>query len=229
MTDSDVKSRLLEAILVHVPFDGWSETSFRAAVADSGVAPALARGLFPRGAIDLALEMHRQGDAEMVRRLKAADLCALKMRERISAAIRFRLEVADVEAVRRAAALFALPMHAGDGARAIWQTVDAIWDTLGDSSEDISWYTKRATLAGVYSATLLYWMGDDSSEHQRSWRFLDRRIADVMRIETTKAKLRSNRLLRPALALPDWLGSHVRRPGRAPRVDLPGRLGDRRA
>ena len=29
--------RLLDAALTHVPFDGWSEATFRAAIADSGL------------------------------------------------------------------------------------------------------------------------------------------------------------------------------------------------
>ena len=35
MTD-DAAERLLDAALNHVAFDGWSETTFRAAVADAG-------------------------------------------------------------------------------------------------------------------------------------------------------------------------------------------------
>ena len=41
---TDAKERLLDAALAHVPFDGWSETAFDAAVAETGIAPALARG-----------------------------------------------------------------------------------------------------------------------------------------------------------------------------------------
>jgi ubiquinone biosynthesis protein COQ9 len=51
--------RLLDAALPHVPFDGWSEATFRAAVADTGVDPALARAACPRGALDLAVAFHR--------------------------------------------------------------------------------------------------------------------------------------------------------------------------
>ena len=30
VTYEDAKQQLLDAMLIHVPFDGWSETSFRA-------------------------------------------------------------------------------------------------------------------------------------------------------------------------------------------------------
>ena len=177
----DLKTRLLDAALMHVPFDGWSETTFRAAVADTCVDPAMARGLFPRGAVDMALAFHRRGDDRMVQGLTDADMTDLKFREKVTLAVRLRLEaVEDREAVRRGATLFALPVYAADGARAVWGTADRIWTALGDTSRDLNWYTKRATLSAVYSATVLYWLGDESQDNEATWAFLDRRIEDVM-------------------------------------------------
>ena len=43
----------------------------------------------------------------------------------------------------------------------------------------------RAILSSVYSATVLYWLGDESAGHGATWSFLDRRIADVMQFEKT--------------------------------------------
>lgn len=217
--------RVLDAAMLHVPFDGWSETTLRAAIADSGVDTALARSLFPRGGVDLALAYHRRGDVLMRDRLAATDLAALRYRDRISTAVRFRLEVIeDKEAVRRGTTLFALPMYAADGARAIWGTSDAIWSALGDTSRDINWYTKRATLAAVYSSTVLFWLGDDSLGHQDTWEFLDRRIEDVMRIEKAKAALRENPVAKALLAGPMKLMEKVRKPTSPD--DLPGRVTD---
>jgi ubiquinone biosynthesis protein COQ9 len=219
-TTTTAREAVLDAALMHVPFDGWSEATLRAAIAQSGVAPGLARALFPRGAVDLALAYHRRGDAAMVARLKAADLGAMRFRDRITQAVRWRLEGADREAVRRGTTLFALPMHAADGAKAIWGTADAIWTALGDTSRDLNWYTKRATLSGVYASTVLYWLGDDSLGAQATWEFLDRRIEDVMRIEKAKASLRENPLGKALLAGPMKLMERVRAPNLPD--DLPG-------
>ena len=190
----DLKDRLLDAALAHVPFDGWSDRSLRAAATDAAIDPALARALFPRGGVDLALAYHARGDAAMVAALAAADLSAMRFRDRIAFAIRTRLELAVRELVRRGTTLFSLPQHAADGARAIWTTADRIWTALGDSSQDLNWYTKRATLSAVYGATVLYWLGDDSSDHQATWDFLDRRIEGVMQFEKLKANLKENPL-----------------------------------
>lgn len=218
---TDTREKLLDAALGHVPFDGWSDATFQAAIRETGVAPGLARGLFPRGALDLAVAYHKRGDARMVARLEQADLSAMRFRDRIAAAVRYRLEaVDDRELLRRGMTLFALPQHAPDGARLIWETCDLIWRTLGDESDDINWYTKRATLSGVYSSTVLYWLGDQSEGHEATWAFLDRRIEDVMRFETFKANLRNNEALSKVLKGPLDILGRIRAP--KPRNDMPG-------
>lgn len=218
----DLETRLLDAALVHVVFDGWSQATFEAAVSDCDVNPVLARALYPRGAVDLALAYHRRGDRAMLARFATADLSDLRFRDKIATLVRYRLEaVEDKEAVRRGVTLFAMPQHAPEGLKAVWGTCDAIWTALGDSSEDFNWYSKRTTLSGVYSATLLYWLGDDSPDHQATWEFLDRRIDNVMQFEKVKADLGKNPLLKPLLAGPAWLTAQIRRP--AARDDLPGR------
>lgn len=221
MAEDVTKNRILDAAVAHVPFDGWSETTFCAAAVDSGVADGVARALFPRGGVDLALAYHARGDAEMVARLAAMDLSALRFRDRIAKAVRTRLELADKELVRRGTTLFSLPQHAADGARAIWGTTDKIWTALGDTSTDLNWYTKRGTLTAVYGSTVLYWLGDGSLDHQASWDFLDRRIDQVMQFEKLKASLRENPLGKALLGGPLKILERVR----APKMpdDLPGR------
>jgi ubiquinone biosynthesis protein COQ9 len=224
MTDPDVKTQLLRAAKPHVAFDGWTEATFRAAVEESGVSMGVARAACPRGAVDLALAFHEEGDAAMLGRLEAEDLSQMRFRDRVAAAVRYRLEaVEDKELVRRGVTLFALPHHAMDGTKAVWGTCDKIWDALGDTSDDVNWYTKRATLSGVYSSTVLYWLGDESEGHARTWEFLDRRIEDVMRIETVKAKARENRLVSGLMAGPLSVLSKIRKPAPGQTGGLPGR------
>ncbi len=214
------KTRVLDAALLHAPFDGWSEAALQAAILDSGVAPALARALFPRGGVDLAIAYHLRGDADMRTAFAATDLAALRIRERITLAVRLRLQAADKELVRRGSALFSLPSHAVEGAGLIWGTADAIWNVLGDTSRDVNWYTKRATLSAVYGATVLFWLGDTSDGDQATSAFLDRRIENVMQIEKAKAGLRGNALAQKILAGPLHVLSRIQAPKDV--GDLPG-------
>lgn len=219
------KAALLDAALLEVAFDGWSEASFRAAIRSSGVDENLARVICPRGAVDLAIAYHKAGDAAMVEALKSADMSEMKFRDKVAHAVKLRLQaVSDREAVRRGTTLFALPHLAADGSKLIWGTADAIWTALGDSADDYNWYTKRMTLSGVYSATVLYWLGDDSPDNQATWDFLDRRIDDVMQIEKIKAQVNDNPLLKPFLAGPNWVLSQIKAPARMTDMDMPGMM-----
>lgn len=225
---SEARTKLLVAALPHVAFDGWTRDTFEAAITDSGLDDDLARSCAPRGGIDLAIAFHRMGDAAMVAALEAEDLSAMRYSERIEFAVRKRIEIAgmDREAVRRGVTLFALPINAAEGAKLIWGTADKIWATLGDTSTDYNWYSKRTILSGVYSSTLLFWLGDDSEAAEATWAFLTRRIAGVMQFEKVKAQVRGNKLASALLAGPKMLLSGIRAPGTGGTgtpVGLPGR------
>ncbi|PLS23276.1 COQ9 family protein [Neptunicoccus cionae] len=219
---AETRAKLLEAAVPHVVFDGWSDATFAAAVAESGVDAGLAAQACPRKGLDLAVAYHRQGDREMLAAMDEADLAAMRYSERVALALRARLDAADRELVRRGSALFALPHHAAEGAGLIWETSSAIWDALGDSSRDVNWYSKRAMLSAVYSSAVLFWLGDTSEESAATSDFIDRRIADVMKIETTKAKLRENPLSKAFMAGPGRLLDLVKAPDTAVQSDLPG-------
>jgi ubiquinone biosynthesis protein COQ9 len=217
--------KLIGAALPHVAFDGWSAATFDAAVSDAGLTMAQARAACPRGAMDLAVAHHKAGDAAMVDQLAQTDLASMRYSDRVAHAVRLRIELAgDVEVVRKASALFALPQNAGDGAALIWGTADAIWTALGDTSRDVNWYSKRAILSGVYGSAVLFWLGDTSDGARDTADFVDRRIADVMRFEKFKADMRGSDLFGP---LANGLGkvlSGVRAPEGDYARDLPGSL-----
>jgi ubiquinone biosynthesis protein COQ9 len=57
---------------------------------------------------------------------------------------------------------------------------------IGDKSTDFSFYTKRFSLAAVYSSTLLFWLNDTSSDQEETSFFLDRRLNDISKISNLK-------------------------------------------
>lgn len=193
LTLDELRPHLVAAMLVHVPFDGWTRKAAEAGAADLGLEPALAGLVFAGGPADMVDAYIARADVLMRAALDTDTYRALKVREKVTVAIRTRLEQAagDREAVRRATTLLAMPQHALRAARLSWRTADSIWRLAGDTATDFNHYSKRALAAGVYSSTLLYWLHDDSEGFSDSWAFLDRRIADVMRIETAKARLKS--------------------------------------
>jgi ubiquinone biosynthesis protein COQ9 len=212
MTDSEaLREKLIDAAIAHVPFDGWGDKALAAAARDLGIDPALVHNAFPGGGIEM-IEFHsRLADRRMVADFEQADTTGLKLREKVALAVRLRLSAntAHREAIRRALTILALPLHAALAARLLYRTVDAIWYGLGDKSTDYNFYTKRVLLAGVYSATLLYWINDKSAENAETWAFVDRRIAEVMLIPQAMG-----RLGKLARKLPDPFRLLRRRPAR---------------
>ncbi|MGF1629793.1 MAG: COQ9 family protein [Kiloniellaceae bacterium] len=178
------RASLLDAALRHVPFDGWTWTAIDAGARDLTLAPGEAHRLFPGGPQELIRAFSAAADRQMLETLEGLDLGAMKIREKVAAGVRSRLEAvaAHREAVRSGLAFFALPQNAGVGLGCLYRTVDAIWYAAGDKATDYNFYTKRALLAGVYSSTLLFWLNDKSEDFAASWAFLDRRIAEVMKV-----------------------------------------------
>lgn len=215
------RDRLIDAALNHVTFEGMNSAAIRAGIADLGMDPRLAQVLLPQGGADLAAAYHRRGDAALADWLRDSPPQG-GFRDRIAQAVLHRLETADRDLVRAGAAVLALPQHAALGARLLWETADVIWTGLGDTSEDVNWYSKRATLSAVQGATVLFWLGDDSGDMQDTRDFLNRRLDGVMRFEKLKAFARK---LPGAGAAVDLATGWIRKPGTR---DLPGRRSPRR-
>ncbi|TAK98110.1 MAG: COQ9 family protein [Rhodospirillaceae bacterium] len=187
----DQRDAMVMAALPHVPFDGWSDACLRRAATDAGLGADAVVRLFPDGARGAVVHFMDMADRLMAADLATRDLTVLKIRERIATAVRVRLERWNPhrEAIRRALALVPLPSMTGPALRGWYHTVDVIWREIGDRATDFSFYTKRMLLAGVYGATLLYWLDDRSEGAAATWAFLDLRIADVMRIPKVRARL----------------------------------------
>src|SRR5439155_1933247 len=132
----------------------------------------------------------------------------VSLSRRVALATRMRFEVPAPwrEAVRRGLSILALPQNALLGLRLLYDTVDAIWHGVGDDSTDFSFYTKRASLAGIYAATVLFWLDDRSPGFADTQAFIDRQLADLHRLTGLRQRLMEAadrlpnplRLLRPS-------------------------------
>ncbi len=193
MTDKNVeKDQLLEAVLNHVMFDGWSEEAFKRAEADLGVDRLDIELQFPGGLQEMvSLYIERLND-QMEEKLQKQDLASLKIQERITLAVWLRLELMQdrKDVVRKTLTYLSRPANAALGVKLTAETVSRIWYAIGDTSTDFNYYTKRLTLSAVYSSTLLYWLDDMSEDHVKTRGFLDRRIQNVMQFEKAKYRAR---------------------------------------
>ncbi len=202
MTPEELRQPLMEAVLSHAAFDGWTRTALDRAAEDIGVSSEMAELAFPRGGIEV-LEMHlADADLKMSAGLAEMDLDSMRIQDRIKCAVRTRLEQnsAHRSAIQRGIALLSLPSNADIGIKALETTMDIMWCAAGDTSTDFNWYSKRIILSGVYMSTLMVWLSDESEEQADTWAFLDRRIAEVMKFEKAKWDFKSKTANMPSLS-----------------------------
>jgi len=178
----DLRTKLVYATLKHVPDKGWSEQSLKHGAEDLGVAESMSWRLFPGGVEDAIKLWNEDVDKRMLARLKKIKTKEMKIRDKITLAVKTRLEeiIPHKAAAKETSKYLAQPHHAPLGVKMMFKTVDEMWYWAGDRSTDFNWYTKRALLSAVYASAYIYWMGDTSKDHQKTWDFLDRRIANVM-------------------------------------------------
>ncbi|MCZ8279521.1 MAG: COQ9 family protein [Acetobacteraceae bacterium] len=178
--DRDARDAALDDILPLVPLHGWQGSAIREGLKDAGMAPEDAEWMFPRGAISAIEAWIELADRRMEEAGLAADMAGMRTHERVRFLIKARLEAAEPhrDALRGALSLLALPWNAPIAARSLARSVSAIWYAAGDKSADFSWYTRRATLAAIYSATLAFWLSGRGQGLDAALEFLDRRLAD---------------------------------------------------
>jgi len=189
-----LRRRLALAVGENAVFDGWSRQAVDSAAAQLGVDAAQARLAIPKtqaGMIDVYIQ---EVDRALEAYFTPERLAGLKIREKIRALVWRRLEIMSParEAVRRALAILAMPQNLPQALRISWRSADTMWRIAGDTSTDFNHYTKRITLGGVYSSTMLVWLDDQSEAWSETAAFLDRRIDNVMRFEKFKAEWRGS-------------------------------------
>jgi ubiquinone biosynthesis protein COQ9 len=187
-----IRDRLLDAALEIVPERGWTSLMVKEAAQAASLSAGEAELAAPRGPADLIDAFADRADKQALDQLAALDLAPLKIRERVTQAVRLRVLAigSHKEAVMRSLAHMAIKADPGLAARLVWRSADRIWRALGDSSTDENYYSKRAILSGVLSSTIGIYVLDRGEGHERTWSFLDARIENVMQFEKFKGRLK---------------------------------------
>ena len=189
-TLDEMRVMLAAELPAHAAFDGWTPEALRLAAQATGIDPAVAALAFPGGAMDMIDAWFAHIDNAMLADLSPDVLATMKIRARITALVETRLDLlaTDIEALRRALAVLALPQNLARATKLGWRAADAMWHAAGDTATDFNHYSKRAILGGVYMATIMAMMDDDSEGHADTRAFLGRRIDGIMRFEKFKGR-----------------------------------------
>ena len=194
MEHSPGRDAAIRALLPIAARQGWNWRSLRLALRAAGEDPALAESLFPTGPLGAIAAWADLADRDMAAAIAAEGLPG-RTPQRIRRLIELRLAALAPHkaALRRAMSLLALPWNAPKALPITARTVDAMWHAAGDTAADFAWYTKRASLAAIYGATLAFWLRDDAPRLDAALAFLDRRLADLGRIGKLRRRLQPAR------------------------------------
>jgi ubiquinone biosynthesis protein COQ9 len=187
---SETRDRAVRAMLPIAAVEGWNCGTIRAALRAIGEDPALAESYFPTGPVGAVLAWIDLLNRDMEAAAAAEGVMALRVPQRIRRVVELRLiaMAPHKKALRRALSLLALPWNAPHGLRATAEAVDAMWHAAGDTSADFSWYTRRATLAAIYAATIAWWLRDEDPSIFGAMQFLDRRLGELGRLQKLRRR-----------------------------------------
>ena len=199
LNTNQTKIDLIMAMLTHVPFDGWTWEAMEQGAIDIGFEKKkttslrikIFKDLFKNGSIDFIDIFSEIIDLEVKESYNSIEPKPERVPEKIKKIIMIRLNLCQKykEAVRSSISLTAIPANTKISLNILYRTCNSIWRIAGDKSTDFSFYTRRISLAAVYTSTLLFWLNDKSNNNVDTEFFLDRRLKDISKISSLKKPL----------------------------------------
>ncbi len=177
-------TRILLTALPDVPFDGWTEDLLSRTAQKLTLSEKDMHKHFPDGVINLVCYFSTWADDAMLAKLPQKSWDKMRIRDRITTGVQTRLDILAPykQAVSSSLSFLAPPPRNLFLPKMVWRTADVLWRKAGDTATDYNYYTKRILLSGVITSTTLYWLNDDSDNHEKTRDFLDRRIDNVLKI-----------------------------------------------
>lgn len=175
------ESVILSSALRHVPIHGFTQEALALGAKEAGFLD-ISCNLFPKGSFELVmyhLVSQRLGLKDRVQFTDEKMGMGRKVRSLIFERLRANADAGVVPRWQEALALMSLAENIPASIRELGALSDEIWFLAGDTAVDVSWYTKRASLSGVYAATEVYQTTDQSTDFKDTEQFLDRRLEEL--------------------------------------------------
>ena len=187
------KQKILSEFLKICPFSGWNDFALKEAIIAAGIEVKFIKLIFKNGAADLADFFIKENDRQMIEQLTALNLDSMRVRDKIKSALQIRLSLfaPNKTAIKRLINFYSAPKNLRRAFKNIYKTADLIWYQIGDKSTDYNFYSKRIILSKIYISSLKFFLDDSSEDNQKTWLFLDKEIAKIMKFEVFKTKIKT--------------------------------------
>lgn len=186
INDTLLKKKILDSALQFVNQYGWSKASISAGAEILGY-PGIIHGMYTKGGIELVQHFYMISNNNLVDFLKARsattstepsiELSRSLVRDAIEE--RLRMIIPYIGRWPEALALMSQPQNVPTSLANLLTMVDDICYYAGDRSVNMSWYSRRVGLAGLYKVTELYLLQDKSEDFAKTWNFLNRRMEEA--------------------------------------------------
>ena len=164
-----------------MPTHGFTQEALTLGAKDTGYLE-VSTNLFPKGPFDLVkyhLVSQRLGLKTRVQFPDERTGVGRRVRSLVLERLRANIDAGIVPRWQEALAMMSLAENIPASLQELGALSDEIWFLAGDTSVDSSWYTKRASLSGVYAATEIFQTTDQSTEFKDTEQFLDRRLEEL--------------------------------------------------
>ncbi|NWH77604.1 COQ9 protein, partial [Piaya cayana] len=198
-SEEQLQHRILTAALESVPEHGWTAEAIAEGAKTLGLSAAAA-GMFQSDGSQLILHFVSQCNTKLSELLQQEQKLVEQgeaekkptdqfLRDAVEA--RLRMVIPYIEKWPQALSILLMPHNIPSSLSLLSSMIDDIWHYAGDQSTDINWYTRRAVLTGIYNTTELVMMQDSSPDFEDTWRFLENRVADAMKMGDTANQVQS--------------------------------------
>ncbi|KAL0075139.1 COQ9-domain-containing protein [Phycomyces blakesleeanus] len=186
----DSTQEMLQATLPYIQQHGWTMDAMTQGAKSLGY-PSVAHGVFPGGEAGLVdaflADCRRRFIAMAEERQNTGQFEGYTVNEKVKMLTIMRIGMMKpyIKTWPEALAIMAHPTNVPMSLKHLSEVVDDIWFYAGDRSPDMDWYTKRASLAAIYSSTEVFMTQDVSPNHAETFRFLNRRLDEVAWIDAS--------------------------------------------
>lgn len=177
----EAERTILSNAICYVPTHGFTQQSLTLGAKDAGYLE-VSTNLFPKGPFELVMYHLITQRLALKDRVQFPDEqmgIGRKVRSLVLERLRANVDTGVLPRWQEALGLMSLAENIPPSLRELRDLSDEIWFLAGDASVDTSWYTKRASLAGIYAATEVYQTTDQSTNFKDTEEFLDRRLDDL--------------------------------------------------
>ncbi|KAK9060840.1 hypothetical protein SSX86_021546 [Deinandra increscens subsp. villosa] len=182
------QARVLAASLHHVIRSGWTEAAMIAGARDIGVSPSIVGAISRKEGALVEYFM----DECLQKLIDIIDSGELQLQdlvpsERIAKLIKVRLQMQApyISKWPQALSIQAQPSNISTSFKQRAMLVDEFWHASNDEGSGVDWYLKRTVVGGIYSATEIYMLTDNSTDFDDTWTFLNERVRDAFDLKKT--------------------------------------------